>query len=286
MITVPQRLFNLSSVRVLFRKEKTSILHKRLYDAVQGRESYVSAPALSLVLRGSQRIEDRQGRIVDLRPGEMILLKKGIYTISDLLTVDGVYESLVFFFEEAIIPAVFPQSLTDFSDLSCVKIQTNTALSIFKDSILSLSESKNSLPETLGAAKLTELLHLLSAHEKNGDLARVFAASATPQRRNLAGFMETHFDKPLKVEDYAFLTGRSLTVFRRDFKNKYGQTPQSWLKSRRMHRAKSLLTDRSLTVTAAAEAAGYQSVSHFIKNFREEFGVSPGVFVEEVRSQS
>ena len=40
--------------------------------------------------------------------------------------------------------------------------------------------------------------------------------------------MEKNFDKPLKIEDYAYLTGRSLSTFRRDFKSYFEITPQKW----------------------------------------------------------
>ena len=38
--------------------------------------------------------------------------------------------------------------------------------------------------------------------------------------------MERNFDKPLTIEDYAYLTGRSESTFRREFKIKYGVYPQ------------------------------------------------------------
>ena len=91
--------------------------------------------------------------------------------------------------------------------------------------------------------------------------------------------MESHFDKALKVEDYAYLTGRSLTTFRRDFKEKYQQTPQAWLKTKRMNRAKDLLIKKEISVTNLAYEVGYQNVSHFIKAFKNEFGLSPKQYI-------
>ncbi len=282
MITVPQRLFDLPTVRVLFRNEKSSILHKRLYAEMRGRESYVSRPALSVVLSGTQQIENQNGTVIRLQAGEMILMQKGIYTISDLVPTGGSYASLVFFFDESSIHKIFPETLTESSSKNFLKLSENSGLSLFKNSILDFAADEKKLPAVLGAAKLTELLCLLKAHQKSTAITQVLTAAPEQKRRNLSAFMEANFSKPLKVEDYAFLTGRSLTVFRRDFKNKYGQTPQTWLKARRMQRAKDLLTDNTLTVAAAAEETGYQNVSHFIKNFKSEFGVSPGVYVREV----
>ena len=46
--------------------------------------------------------------------------------------------------------------------------------------------------------------------------------------------MQKNFDKPLKIEDYAYLTGRSVSTFRRDFKASFSMTPQQWIKEQRL----------------------------------------------------
>ena len=91
--------------------------------------------------------------------------------------------------------------------------------------------------------------------------------------------MEKNFDKPLKIEDYAYLTGRSLSTFRRDFKSFYEITPQKWLKEKRLEKAKSLLQDRSLSVTELAYEVGYENISYFIKEFKNKFGQSPKQYI-------
>jgi AraC-like DNA-binding protein len=61
--------------------------------------------------------------------------------------------------------------------------------------------------------------------------------------------MEKNYDKPLKMEDYAYLTGRSLSTFRRDFKAYYDLTPRQWIKEKRLEKAVQLFQEKEKSVT-------------------------------------
>ena len=92
-------------------------------------------------------------------------------------------------------------------------------------------------------------------------------------------FMENNFDKPLKIEDYAYLTGRSLSTFRRDFKAYYQLTPQKWLVEKRLDKALTILTQKEISVTELAYEVGYENISYFIKAFKNKVGQSPKQYI-------
>ena len=87
--------------------------------------------------------------------------------------------------------------------------------------------------------------------------------------------MKANYDKPLKIEDYAYLTGRSESSFRRDFKAQFDTTPQKWLKSQRLEKALQILHEKDISVTQLAYETGYENISYFIKAFKDEYGLSP-----------
>ena len=275
MITVPHRLLDLPTVNVLFYNEKSTILHKRLYAEMKARESYISKPALSIVLQGEQIIHSADESKIQIKAGQMALMQKGIYTISDLIPTGEMYESLVIFFDESEVHNIFPSTLSSISKKHFATVNCPAIISIFIEGIIASAKILGRMNNNLGQAKITELLCLLKASTSKVDFIEVFSSSQESIRRNLMEFMENHYDKALKVEDYAYLTGRSLTAFRRDFKEKYQQTPQTWLKMRRMNRAKTLLAKEQISVTNVAYEIGYHNVSHFIKAFKNEFGLSP-----------
>ena len=96
-----------------------------------------------------------------------------------------------------------------------------------------------------------------------------------PKKRNVKSFMKENYDKPLKVEDYAYLTGRSMSTFRRDFKAYFDTTPQQWLKEQRLEKALILLSKQEMSVTEVAYEVGYENISYFIRAFKDKAGLSP-----------
>ncbi len=60
------------------------------------------------------------------------------------------------------------------------------------------------------------------------------------------------------------------------FRNAFGVTPNRYLVTTRIERAKELLAVDGLTVTEVAELSGFSDVYYFSKVFKRETGVSPG----------
>jgi signal transduction histidine kinase/AraC-like DNA-binding protein len=67
----------------------------------------------------------------------------------------------------------------------------------------------------------------------------------------------------------------SRTQFYRKFRSLTNKTPNDYLRTLRLHKAKDLLTGSDTTVTKAAYSTGFKNLSHFSKVFSEEFGVNP-----------
>lgn len=91
--------------------------------------------------------------------------------------------------------------------------------------------------------------------------------------------MELNFDKPLLIEDYAFLTGRSISSFRRDFKRKYDTTPKKWLLEKKLYKAKQLLSSTNLSINEISLEIGFDNTSHFISLFRKSYNETPKQFL-------
>jgi len=67
----------------------------------------------------------------------------------------------------------------------------------------------------------------------------------------------------------------SRTQFYRKFRSLTNKTPNDYLRTLRLHRAKDLLTGSDITVTEAAYRTGFKNLSHFSKVFFDEFGINP-----------
>ena len=81
--------------------------------------------------------------------------------------------------------------------------------------------------------------------------------------------------EPLRVADLAAAACMSEATFYRSFRNEFGLTPIAYLTRLRVDRARQLLRDPARSVTDVAASVGFQSVSHFIRRYREHVGQTP-----------
>ena len=80
---------------------------------------------------------------------------------------------------------------------------------------------------------------------------------------------------PLKLEDFAYLSGRSLASFKRDFNAIYQVSPAQYIKETRLNKAKELLIATDWTIQDIAFSVGFESLSHFSRVFKQAMGQSP-----------
>ena len=67
----------------------------------------------------------------------------------------------------------------------------------------------------------------------------------------------------------------SVPTFHRHFKAVTAASPQRYVQTIRLHKARALLADQHLGVAAAGAQVGYESPSQFSREFRRLFGRSP-----------
>jgi AraC-like DNA-binding protein len=93
--------------------------------------------------------------------------------------------------------------------------------------------------------------------------------------------MEENFSFNLKLEEFARLSMRSLSAFKRDFQQVYQTSPGKWLLGKRLNHALHLISNIGKTVSEAAFESGFESPSHFSRAFRQRFGSSPATVKQQ-----
>ena len=104
---------------------------------------------------------------------------------------------------------------------------------------------------------------------KLSDLARL---------RRVRDRIDREYAKPLDVEALARDAYMSPGHFSREFKRAYGESPYSYLMTRRIERAMALLRRGDLTVTEVCFEVGCSSLGTFSTRFSELVGVPPSVY--------
>ncbi|MGA5822984.1 helix-turn-helix transcriptional regulator [Kitasatospora sp. NPDC094028] len=90
--------------------------------------------------------------------------------------------------------------------------------------------------------------------------------------------MDREYDQPLDVPVLAAGALMSPGHFSRSFRAAYGETPYSYLMTRRIERAKALLRRGDLSVTEVCMAVGCSSLGSFSARFTELVGESPRAY--------
>jgi AraC-like DNA-binding protein len=275
-------------VTKIFVDGLSCIVHKELNEAVWHKEGYVSTHAITLVLKGLLQVDGDNGERVQVRSNQMVFLPKGLYNISDIIPEKNTtFEAVVFFMDEEVInDYVTKNNIKPRKDLCASPKIMNYSKEVkqYTEALLTIYKGKSVVDRNLTRLKLYELLHLITTTD-TGCFPEALATINNKQRRSLTEFMNANYSKPLSIEDYAYLTGRSVSSFRRDFIGHFGVTPKQWLIDKRLERAKELLLRNSTTVSQVALEVGYENFSHFVKAFHKKYGTSPKQFLMKSRKE-
>jgi AraC-like DNA-binding protein len=107
------------------------------------------------------------------------------------------------------------------------------------------------------------------------EMAFVPPARHLLRARNLA---DSRYSESLDVDDLAAVAGLSRAHFSREFRRAFGESPHSYLLTRRLERAAALLRATDRSVADICFSVGLQSVGSFTTSFTRTFGVSPTVY--------
>lgn len=133
------------------------------------------------------------------------------------------------------------------------------------------------LPDDIASLKMTEAISILRAIDKRID--NVLANFEEPGKIDLADYMEKHFMFNLPLEKFGYLTGRSLTTFKRDFKKAFNTTPQRWLTQKRLELAHYQFVEKKKKPIEVCYEVGFENLSHFSYAFKKQFGYAPSVLL-------
>jgi AraC-like DNA-binding protein len=89
---------------------------------------------------------------------------------------------------------------------------------------------------------------------------------------------DARYFEPLGVDDLARAAGLSRAHFSREFRAAFGESPHTYLLTRRMERAAALLRNTDHSVAEICFSVGLQSVGSFTTSFKRTYGVTPTAY--------
>ncbi len=151
----------------------------------------------------------------------------------------------------------------------------NELIDKYISNLLVYFDNPSLIDEDLAILKLKELVMILLKSEQYQSVQGFFQEIFAPGYLEFSRVVENNIFSPISIEELAFISNKSLSSFKREFKKVYKETPARYIKKRRLHRAAELLASPDDSISRIAFQCGFQDPSTFSVVFQEEFGVTP-----------
>ena len=213
--------------------------------------------------------------------GDSLFFKKGAAIVDQHFYMD--FCLMVFFIPDDFVRVTVREIIGSLPALrvgavaigSAVRVENDMALSAFFESMRAYFSGQEKPSEPLLRLKLKELIVSILTSGKNPALATHFRNTGHSDAPSVAEIMEANFRFNLSLEEYARLCHRSLSSFKREFRTSFQETPGRWLLGKRLDYSAALFRSSSRNVTEVAFESGFEHVSHFSREFKTRFGISP-----------
>lgn len=91
-------------------------------------------------------------------------------------------------------------------------------------------------------------------------------------------YINEFYFKDISIKDFSNRHNINSSYFGRKFNSEVGLTFSDYLNKKRSHEAKKLIFMSNLSIKEISFKVGYIDISHFYKNFKKNFGISPAKY--------
>jgi AraC-like DNA-binding protein len=244
--------------------------------ATRSREGEQFAPGhiLSYQIAGELILNDGVERMH--RPGDLRFVRRNsLVKFTKIPPANGQFESLSVNFDQ--------QTLRDFSREygyisqghqngdTQIELRPQPFLKSYMESLLPYVKAAEN--EAVLRLKVKEAILLLL--KSNPELKDILFDFSEPGKIDLEAFMNQNFHFNVKLSRFAYLTGRSLATFKRDFERIFNMSPSRWLQQRRLKEAHYLIAQKGKSPSDVYLDLGFEDLSHFSFAFKKFYGVAP-----------
>lgn len=240
------------------------------------QEQFIPDNVFMYVMKGIIQFFDGSKNYT-LKAGEYGIARKNSLAKYILLDNKDEFEPIIFCFDEEFLLHFKNKYKIQFSESNIentiIKLPKSSLMKNFIRSLKPYYKGVMELDKSFEELKYEELLIILLKNEPN--LSGILFDFSIPQKINLEEFMNRNFRFNVSNERFAYLTGRSLSGFKRDFKKIFNDTPNHWLVKKRLKEAYFLIDKKKQKPSDIYLDLGFESLSHFSVAFKNFFGKTP-----------
>ncbi|HAS43625.1 MAG TPA: hypothetical protein DCS93_24305 [Microscillaceae bacterium] len=263
------------------------VIHYQNAHEIEKANVQLDSNLLVLLLAGKKEVYAPEKKM-RLQTGEGFFLSKGNYLMSEKFAEINRYESLMVFFDDQIAQQLSLMMLKNTGQpiesqrINSIKVASSEHTITFAKSLKNYFHQP--LPvgfDEILKLKLQELFWLLCQGSDGSRFLSFLKNLQNKKALTLQQLMEEHYKEALSVEKLAFLSGYSLSTFKRKFKEIFQESPSRWVQTRRLKEARFLLQNTQKNINEVGYEVGFENISHFIQVFKGQYGATPKEFQQQ-----
>lgn len=253
---------------------RANIFYSSTQEEYYSRELIVQYNTLIHIRSGEMKVVAAD-RSYSFHAGDTILIPKDLLGKVTKYPLNGQpYNSVSIYFPQETLEKYYTtQTVITRGTPKINVLKPHPLLDSLFGSLLPYFNLSEALPEDIAANKVMEAINILRSLDK--DVDTILHHFAAPGKIDLFDFMQKNYMFNLPMERFAYLTGRSLTSFKRDFKKTFGTSPQKWLIQKRLEQAHYLIYEKKEKPSDVYFEVGFVNLSHFSFAFKKFFGYTP-----------
>jgi AraC-like DNA-binding protein len=239
-------------------------------------EQFIPNHSFLYVVSGSMEGYDGHKKY-KLQAGECVLIRRNHLAKYTKLPDNGVFKKIVILFGQDFLKFFFDTHTYSIEKEKLagafISLAKTNLIENFISSLGPYFNDQGSIDEPFLDVKRSELLIILL--KTNPRLINTLFDFSNPEKIDLEEFMHRNFKFNVSIERFAYLTGRSLSAFKRDFEKIFNATPSHWLVQKRLEEAYFLIEKEQKKPSDIYLDLGFEDLSHFSYSFKKLFGHSP-----------
>ena len=265
---------------VIVRTTESSTTGIRSFDA--------SRYVIGYVLSGRKHIYSNGDVCYEALPGDIFFLSKGTHYIEDVPDDHKSFEQIMFYYTSEQIGRVIAHLSVDYDIDTFVCHSCEECLA--KDYVIApgwstlkhffgsvrqhLKEGSLSGNTTAEMLSLTLLVYYIITRPEGCLRTRVLGSS-DPEKELIERQLQDYIFLNTPLTELARNNNRSLSSFKKKFKEYFNESPHRWVVRQRLMHARLLVVSTDKSTTQIGQECCMPNTSHFIKLFRLEFGMTP-----------
>ncbi len=157
-------------------------------------------------------------------------------------------------------------------------IASDDIISKFIESLEFYFQHPSLVNDDLLELKIKELVLLLSQSKYIDSIQELVTDLYSTKSVQLKEIIKLHLFSSLNLEELAKLCNMSLSSFKREFKKEFEDTPNRYINTKKLEKAKELLGITDMSVSEIAYEVGFNDPLYFARFFKKKMDTSPSQY--------